>query len=270
MRNGNPSFSHSVVPPTLPDRRVVANARMHLLGLDLDALTMQETIDRCRDLAHAGGTHQHVVLNAAKVVAAQSDDTLRSIINTCDVINADGQAVVWAGRFLGHRVPERVAGIDLFLELVRVAADDGDPIFLLGAEQSVVDRTARVLRERHPRLQIAGIRNGFWSDDDEVISQVRAAKPTYLFLAIPSPRKEFWLNAKLEALGVPFAMGVGGSFDVVAGKTRRAPKLMQRMGLEWSWRLLQEPRRMFKRYWNGNRDFIKLVISERQRLRAKR
>ncbi len=243
----------------------IEGQRIDFMGVPLDALTMQETVDRCRALAKGPRPTQHVVLNAAKVVTIQNDSRLKDIISSCAVVNADGMAVVWAARLLGHQVPERVTGIDLFEELVAAATADGDSIFLLGADEAVVTKTAEVLRDRHPNLKIAGTRNGFWKDDAEVISMVRAAAPNYLFLAIPSPRKEYWLNTNLEALGVPFVMGVGGTFDVIAGKTSRAPKVLQKTGLEWTWRLIQEPRRMFMRYWKGNTAFIKLVLAERKK-----
>jgi N-acetylglucosaminyldiphosphoundecaprenol N-acetyl-beta-D-mannosaminyltransferase len=242
--------------------------RVQFMGVPLDALTMDETVNRCRELAHHAKPTQHVVLNAAKMVTLQSDDRLRTIIKSCGLVNADGMAVVWAARLLGLAVPERVAGIDLFVKLVEAAATDGDSVYFLGAEEAVVQTVARVLKEKHPTLQIAGLHNGFWTDDSELIAAVREAKPTYLFLAIPSPRKEYWLNQHLEALGVPFVMGVGGSFDVVAGKTSRAPIILQKTGLEWTWRLIQEPRRMFKRYLKGNTAFIKLVLQERKKLKG--
>jgi N-acetylglucosaminyldiphosphoundecaprenol N-acetyl-beta-D-mannosaminyltransferase len=245
------------------DLSVVSN-RIHVLGSPLDALSMAETLEKCRELAHGGGIHQHVVLNAAKVVALQTDERLRSIIASCSLINADGMGVVWGARFLGHRVPERVAGIDLFVELVAAAAQDGDSVYFLGAEQAVVEKVVEVLTTKHPTLRVAGHHHGFWTDTNALISEIRKASPTYLFLAIPSPRKEYWLNEHLFSLRVPFVMGVGGSFDVVAGKTSRAPKILQKTGLEWTWRLIQEPRRMFKRYLVGNTAFIRLVLQERK------
>jgi N-acetylglucosaminyldiphosphoundecaprenol N-acetyl-beta-D-mannosaminyltransferase len=154
------------------------------------------------------------------------------------------------------------------VKLVQAAASDGDSVFFLGAEESVVRKVEEVMKHKHPTLRVAGVHNGFWTDDSLLIAEIRAVNPTYLFLAIPSPRKEYWLNQHLETLGVPFVMGVGGSFDVVAGKTSRAPLLLQKTGLEWTWRLIQEPRRMFKRYLKGNTAFIKLVIQERKKLRA--
>ncbi len=236
--------------------------RIELFGVPVDALTMDETVARVRELVKLGGPNQHVVLNAAKIVAIQRDPELAAIVRRSALVNADGASVVWAGRLVGTPLPERVAGIDLFERLVATAAEDGHSIYLLGATDDVVERVVKVLRARHPLLRIAGYHHGYWGDDDEMLEIVRAAKPHYLFLAIPSPRKEYWLSVHLDRLGVPFVMGVGGSFDVVAGFTRRAPRILQRIGLEWFWRLAQEPRRMWKRYVVGNTQFVMLTWRE--------
>lgn len=236
--------------------------RVRLFGVDVDALTLEETVDRAVGLAQAGRPVQHVVLNAAKVVAMERDPALRAVISSCDLVNADGMSVVWASRLLGAPLPERVTGIDLFERLVARAAEEGLSVFFLGARADVVEEVAVRLSHRHPALRIAGIRDGYWADDDEVIAAVRDARPDLLFLAVPSPRKEFWLAEHLAALGVPFVMGVGGSFDVIAGRTSRAPRWAQRAGLEWAYRLAQEPRRMWRRYLVGNAAFLRLVARE--------
>jgi len=246
-----------------PPRRTV-----ELFGVPVDGLTMDETVAAARRLVRTGTPHQHVVLNAAKVVAIERDPALRAVIAGCDLVNADGTSIVWASRFLGRPLPERVAGIDLFLRLVEAAAADGTSVYLLGATQEVVDASVEILIDWFPGLRVAGHRNGFWDDDQEVVAAIRSAQPDYLFLAIPSPRKEFWLSEHLEALGVPFVMGVGGSFDVVAGKVSRAPLILQRLGLEWTWRVGQEPRRMWKRYLVGNTAFVRMMLRERRRLRT--
>jgi len=241
---------------------------VELFGVPVDSLTIEETVVSARGLVQTGTPHQHVVLNAAKVVAMDRDPALRAVIAGCDLVNADGTSIVWASRFLGRPLPERVAGIDLFLRLIEAAATDGSPVYLLGATEEVLNAAVGVLVARFPALKVAGHRNGFWDDDQAVVAAIRAARPDYLFLAIPSPRKEFWLSEHLEALGVPFVMGVGGSFDVVAGKVSRAPRLLQRLGLEWTWRVVQEPRRMWKRYLVGNTAFVRMMLRERRGLRG--
>ena len=189
------------------------------------------------------------------------------MIRLCPVVNADGQSVVVASHVLRRPLPERVAGIDLFVELVKRSAQNGRSVYFLGARDDVLAEMVGRFRSQYPDLHVAGFHNGYWSDDSEVIEEVRAAQPDLLFLAIPSPRKEFWLAEHLPALGVPFAMGVGGSFDVLAGKVKRAPRWAQRIGCEWMYRLVQEPRRMWKRYLVGNSVFIWLTIKELWRTR---
>ncbi len=236
--------------------------RVELFGVSVDAVTLDQAVTTARELVEEGSPHQHVVLNAAKVVAMQDDPSLREVISSCSMINADGISIVLASRILRRRLPERVAGIDLFQHLLAAAEADGKGVYLLGARQTVLDDLVVELERRHPRLRIVGTHDGYWSDDAEVVAAVREAAPDYLFLAIPSPRKEFWLNDHLDDLGVPFVMGVGGSFDVLAGLVSRAPAWAQRIGMEWAWRLGQEPRRMWKRYLVGNSRFISLVARE--------
>ena len=236
--------------------------RVSLFRVDLDALTFDETVDRAFELADAPGSSQHVVLNAAKVVLISKDDRLRNIVAHCELVNADGQSVVWASRLLGRPLPERVAGIDLFNAIVERAAHTGHRLYFLGATDEVLTEMIGRLRDRYPTLVIAGQHNGYWSNDNEVIAAVQRARPHFLFLAIPSPRKEYWLSQHLDSLAVPFVMGVGGTFDVVAGKVRRAPRWVQRIGCEWVYRVVQEPRRMWKRYLQGNSAFLVLTARE--------
>ncbi|MGE3796043.1 MAG: WecB/TagA/CpsF family glycosyltransferase [Dehalococcoidia bacterium] len=239
-----------------------ADRRVDLFGLPVDALDAGATLDRAFEIADRGAPAQHVALNAAKVVLANRDESLREIIKGCDLVSADGSSVVWASRVLRKPLPERVTGIDLFAALLERAEETGHRVYFLGATQDVLDEMLSRLRMRHPRLQVAGARNGYWDDDDEVVGAVAAADADFLFLALPSPRKEFWLAEHLERLSVPFVMGVGGSFDVLAGKVQRAPRWVQKAGCEWVWRLGQEPGRMWKRYMVGNSRFVALTVSE--------
>jgi N-acetylglucosaminyldiphosphoundecaprenol N-acetyl-beta-D-mannosaminyltransferase len=235
---------------------------VHLFGVPVDALDMDETVAAVHALIACGRPHQHVCLNAAKVVELDRSDELAAAIASCDLINVDGQAVVWASKVLRRPVPERVAGCDLFERLLEEAAAHGLRVFLLGARDEVVHAVRDRAIEQFPGLRIVGARSGYWTPEEEadVVAEVAASNADLLFVAIPSPRKELFLEQHGEALGVPFRMGVGGSFDVFVGKTKRAPRWMQRTGLEWSYRLLQEPRRMFKRYLVGNTAFVLLTL----------
>jgi len=192
---------------------------------------------------------------------------LRSIVQGCELVSADGQSVVWASRLLGHPVPARVAGIDLMQELLGRSERKGLSVYFLGAKDEVLQRAVAGIRERYPELVIAGARDGYFDDSEgqAVADEVRAAKPDILFVAISSPKKEYWLGTHGREIGVPFIMGVGGSIDVMAGITRRAPRPLQRLGLEWAFRLAQEPGRLWRRYLTTNTRFVGLVLAERFR-----
>jgi N-acetylglucosaminyldiphosphoundecaprenol N-acetyl-beta-D-mannosaminyltransferase len=178
------------------------------------------------------------------------------------MVSPDGVAVVWASRLLGRPLSERVNGTDLMERLVEIAAEDGHSVFFLGARPEVVTATTATFKARHPDLIVAGYHHGYWKDDEDMVTQIRATRPDYLFVGIPSPKKEFWLQANLHELKVPVTMGVGGSFDVIAGRYRRAPRWAREGGLEWLWRLAQEPRRMWKRYLFGNSRFLAIILRE--------
>ena len=218
---------------------------------------MTQTLARCEELIQRREFAQHVAINAAKLVAFQRDPELRRIVEACELVTADGQPVVWASRLLGDPLPERVAGIDLMYELFALAEQRGFRVFILGAKTEVLAQARTKLLARHPRLQLVGARNGYFSDDEEraVAEEVRAASPDILFVAMSSPRKEYWLGRYARTIDVPFVMGVGGSIDVLAGITRRAPAPVRRLGLEWAYRLAQEPRRLWRRYAVTNVQF---------------
>ena len=239
--------------------------RVEMFGVPVDALSMRDTVAAVKGFVACGAPHQHVCLNAAKVVELSRTPELARVVSSCDLVSVDGQAVVWAGRVLGSEVPERVAGIDLFEELLAEAAATGLPVYFLGARDEVVRAVAEIAQERWPALQVAGLRDGYWNpeDEDAVVADIASSGAKLLFVALPSPRKEHFLERHGDSLGVPFRMGVGGSFDVLAGVTRRAPRWMQRAGLEWLYRLAQEPRRMFRRYLVGNTRFVLLTLRTR-------
>jgi N-acetylglucosaminyldiphosphoundecaprenol N-acetyl-beta-D-mannosaminyltransferase len=235
-----------------------------LFGVPIDNLTLGETLDRIEEMIRNGSTHQHVVVNVDKIVKLQTNSQLRDAILSCDLVNADGQPVVWASRILQHPIKERVAGVDLFENLVGRCALRGYRPYFLGARQEVVERAVHILKAKHPDLQVAGYRNGYWKPEEEraVVDDIRRTKPEILFVAMSSPKKELFLAAWKEELRVPFVMGVGGTFDVVAGLVRRAPHWMQALGFEWLFRLAQEPRRMWRRYLVEDMAFFGLVWRE--------
>ena len=178
------------------------------------------------------------------------------------LVTADGQAVVWASRLLGGRVRERVAGVDLMERLIAHAADRGYSVYFLGARREIVDTCVAIACERFPQLRVAGARDGYFTDEGAVIAEIRATAPDIVFLGFGTPAKEYFMRRRYRELGVPFVMGVGGSFDVYAGAIKRAPVWLQRAGLEWAFRVAQEPRRMWKRYLIGNSRFVVIVARE--------
>ncbi|MBV8033901.1 MAG: WecB/TagA/CpsF family glycosyltransferase [Pelomonas sp.] len=234
------------------------------MGCNVDNLSMEETLQVIDGFIRSGRPHQHVVVNVDKIVKAQHDEELRRIINDCALINADGMPVVWASRWLGKPLKERVAGVDLFEALMRRSAQTGWRVYLLGARDEVVQGVKDLYERKYPGLTVAGARDGYWQagEDEAVARQIADARPDILFVAISSPKKEQFLGRYQAMMKVPFAMGVGGTFDVAVGRVRRAPVWMQRSGLEWFYRFLQEPRRMFRRYFIEDMAFAGLLWRE--------
>ncbi|MFQ3599564.1 MAG: WecB/TagA/CpsF family glycosyltransferase [Chloroherpetonaceae bacterium] len=236
--------------------------RLEVMGVKIDNLSMEETLRLIEEKILEGTPVQHVVVNAAKVVEANKNPELKAIIESCEIINVDGQAVVWASRILGKPLKERVAGIDLMQALVERASQKKWGVYFFGAKQEVLDKVIARYQREFPTLRIAGVRNGYYKPEEEmtIAHEIAQSGAQILFVAISSPKKEIFLNKYLNIMNVPFVMGVGGSFDVVAGLTKRAPLWIQKLGLEWLFRFLQEPRRMWRRYIIGNAEFIWLVL----------
>ncbi|MGF7231327.1 WecB/TagA/CpsF family glycosyltransferase [Arachidicoccus sp.] len=235
---------------------------VEILDCPVHSLTMQQTLNIIKDAIEQKTQMHHVVVNAAKLVHMRKDEELRSSVLACDIINADGQSVVWAAKILGEHLPERVSGIDLMNNLVECAYQKSYKIFFLGAKEEVVKKVTEVYIQKYNPDIIAGYRNGYFNPDEaaDIASQIAASKADILFVAITSPKKEIFLNKYKGIINTPFIMGVGGSFDVVAGYVKRAPLWMQKRGLEWLFRVIQEPRRMWKRYLVTNTLFITAVI----------
>jgi N-acetylglucosaminyldiphosphoundecaprenol N-acetyl-beta-D-mannosaminyltransferase len=240
--------------------------KIDFLGIPIDALTMHETIVRVNEAIDEKKRINHVVINAGKVVLMQKDKELYNSVVSCDIINADGQSIVWAARFLGKKLPERVAGADLMQELVALSYRNKIKCFFFGAKEEVVRKVVDIYSQKYCPEIIAGYRNGYYTKQEEplIARQIADSGTQFLFVAITSPKKENFLFEYKEILkNVSFTMGVGGTFDVIAGVTRRAPKWMQNIGMEWFFRFLQEPGRMWRRYLIGNSKFIWLVIKEK-------
>ena len=248
------------MPSTSKDTaRAVRVARVPIHPVDLQA-----ALARVDQFIAERVPHYNIAINAAKVVEFHEDEALRKAIDDAHLLTADGQAVVWAARLFGRPLPARVAGADLMEALLPHAARHGYSVYLLGARDEIVRACVDKAQALYPSLRIAGYRNGYFRRDDEadVVAAVRAAAPDILFLGFGTPAKEYFMHHHHRALGVPFVMGVGGTFDVFAGRVARAPRWMQRAGLEWAFRLGQEPRRMWKRYLVGNTRFTWIIARE--------
>ncbi len=235
--------------------------RRDLFGVAVDALTMAQAVERCRATMERGDYLSIGVVNAAKIVTMQHDLQLRDAVAGCEMVLADGQSVVWASRVLRAPLPERVAGIDLFLELLAEAAQRGYRVYFLGARPDVLAAMRDEVVSRFPGLKIAGARDGYFqvADEPQVAEEIERSGADLLFVGMSSPRKELFLSRWGAATRARVVHGVGGSFDVLAGVTKRAPIWWQRIGLEWLYRLLQEPRRLGPRYLKTNLAFMMLV-----------
>lgn len=235
-----------------------------LLGCPIHAISMDETVSVIDCAIKRRTPIHHVVVNAAKLVKMKTDLQLKSAVIDCDLINADGQSLIWAARLLGMHLPERVAGIDLMDRLMLLAHARGYRVFFLGARPEVVQTVVSKYSERyHPDI-IAGYMDGYFNETAErgVARAIAESGADMLFVAMSSPKKEIFLKKYKDLIHTSFIMGVGGSFDVVAGKVKRAPVWMQKSGLEWFYRVLQEPMRMWKRYLVTNTLFIIRVFKE--------
>lgn len=238
--------------------------RMNIAGIGVDNLSESEVLAEIERLVKQGGSHYMAVVNASKMVMANRDELLRRIIAKADLVTADGMSVVWASRLAGRSIRERVTGIDMFEKLVARAAESDWSVYFLGAQEYSIQRLVETFTSRHADLKIAGYRNGYFtaSEEGEIASAIKQSGADLLFVAMGSPAQEQWISSHLERTGVKFALGVGGSFDHIAGLVPRAPLWMQRTGFEWLHRLWREPRRLWRRYLIGNASFIWLVAKQ--------
>lgn len=246
------------------------NPRVAILNTTIDVLTMSETIKLVEKYVQQKVPLHLIGVNADKINEANQNQRLSQIVNSCGVINADGASVIMASRFLKKPLPERVAGIDLMQNLIVLSQKKGYSIYLLGASQEVVEKTAETLQSKYPKLNIAGMHNGYFKQKDwsKISDKLKAVQPDFIFVGITSPLKEYLVEYLQDDGNNGVFMGVGGSFDVISGNIPRAPLWMQRMNLEWLFRVIQEPKRLFKRYFIGNWIFIKSVLQEKRNKRG--
>lgn len=236
--------------------------RIDLFGVPIAAVTLAEAVDLVERAADERRRLDIGVVNAAKIVNMQTDSELRNSVLGSDIIFADGMSLVWAARLQRKFLPERVAGIDLMYALLERGNETGLRVYCLGAEEWVSQEVAQRIKDEYPGVRLVGYRNGYFSEEEQagIADDVRKSGADVLFVAMSSPYKENFMARWADRMQVPVTHGVGGSFDVFAGKVTRAPRIMQDLGLEWLYRVMQEPRRLWRRYLHTNWVFIRMVV----------
>jgi N-acetylglucosaminyldiphosphoundecaprenol N-acetyl-beta-D-mannosaminyltransferase len=239
------------------------NPRVPILNARFDVLTLNQTVDAVFAMLRAPARGWLCTVNVAMLMHMREDRALQAYTDRAALVVADGQPLVWCARMFGGRLPERVAGIDLIDSLCRRAAAEGMGVYLLGSTSALLQKALGELRRRHPALQVDGA-DGYFDIGSAAGSAradaVRASGARLLLVGMGSPRQETFIAAHWDRLGVGMAIGVGGSFDVLAGARRRAHPWLRRAGLEWLVRLVQEPRRLLPRYLHSNTRFCWLLV----------
>ena len=231
-------------------------------GLTISTSTQRELIDYLgKYLPHGKRSMVISGVNAHAVVSLYKNSSFKEGLKRSSIINIDGMSVVMALRFLGYKVAERVACPDLFHDMLNLASVSGYGVYFVGAREDILHASMNKLQQRYPALNILGYRSGYFQEHEEqsVIDEIVSKKPQMLFLAMPSPKKENFALRFAQTADGCIMLGIGGVLDIEAGMISRAPKWMQNLGLEWLYRLLQEPKRMWKRYLLGNIEFIYIV-----------
>lgn len=237
IENQDPKRTVSGLSATIP--------KIKILGVQVHVVTMSQVLEIIKEMAASGFGHQVATVNPEFIMTAQKHVDFRSVLNNTSLSFADGIGVVWASWILGCRLPERIPGVEVVERISGLAAESGLRVFLLGAAPGIAEETGRRLKERYPGLIIAGTFAGSPKpeDDEEICRIVEKARPDFLFVAYGAPNQDLWIARNQPRLHVPVAMGVGGSFDFIVGKSLRAPKIFRALGLEWMHRLFHEPRR---------------------------
>jgi N-acetylglucosaminyldiphosphoundecaprenol N-acetyl-beta-D-mannosaminyltransferase len=236
-----------------PLRELEIRGRVDLGGVLIDQVDLGSAVDRIRGFLDSKRHNQIVTVNLDFVAISRRDDNFRETLNEADLAVADGMPLVWVSRLMGTPVPERITGNDLVDKCCRVAVQTKSSVFLLGAASGIADIAAKRLTERFPGLRVAGVYAPPFgpltdAENEKILHFIREARPDFLFVALGAPQQDIWIRANRDRLNVPVCMGVGGAFDLLAGVVMRAPSWMQHAGLEWLFRLGQEPGRLWRRY----------------------
>jgi N-acetylglucosaminyldiphosphoundecaprenol N-acetyl-beta-D-mannosaminyltransferase len=244
--------------------------KVNICGIQVDKYSFDEVVEQIINHALSKHPPEYVVTpNAQHIVTLQKDNLFREIYQNAFLTVPDGVPLLWASRLFNTPLSERVSGIDLFEQLCQNSAENGLKIFLLGGRPGAAEKAADTLKKKHPNIKIVGTYcppYGFESDQlelDKINSAILSAKPDILFVGLGAPKQEYWMYKNYQNLNVPVSLGIGVSFELVSGMVQRAPKFMQEIGLEWFFRLIVEPRRLWKRYVIGNTIFILLVLKQK-------
>ncbi len=216
---------------------------MKILGIRVDRVDMVEALCRVQKYIQSDKPHQIITVNAEILYRASQDPQLKEVIDQADLVTPDGSGVVWAAQKLGEPLPERVTGIDLMKEICKQAFHNKWRLYLLGGEPGVAEEAARGMREAFPGIEIVGCHHGYFGpeEEEEIVAAIAQAAPQVVFVALGAPKQDYFIAKYKERLGAAVLMGVGGSFDVMAGRIKRAPVFMQKLQLEWLWRLIRQP-----------------------------
>jgi len=241
--------------------------RFSVSGVNVDFISHEQTIQKIVLSFERNAPQIHRSdLNVSSFIESITNTNYRNLINCSDIINVDGMGLYWGLRILGYPIKDRIAGIDLMNDIISLCCERGKSIFFLGARDDVLKEMIDKLIVDYPGLKVAGYHNGyFWGREDSIVQIVNSCSPDVLFVGIKSPEKENFIANYRTVLDVKFVMGVGGAFDVMSGRIKRAPVFIQKLGMEWMYRLVQEPRRLWKRYFISNSLFIWFLIKEKFR-----
>ena len=217
--------------------------QVDILGIQVDNVTYEEALMRMEEFIVDGGPHQVVTVNPEFIMAARRDPHFARNLNEAHLALPDGQGLLWAARILGTPLKERVTGVDTLIRMAAVAAEKGYRVYLLGAAEGVADAAAQELSRRYPKLEVVGTYDGSpaLEEEEKILNMIRQARPHVLFVAYGAPQQDRWIARNLSRLGIPVAIGVGGAFDFISGRAGRAPRSLQRLGLEWLHRLFRQP-----------------------------
>ena len=219
-----------------------------ILGIPVDSITMKEAVEKIGAFIDEAGLHSVYTPNAEIMMAAQRDPVLKNILVNADLLTADGAGVVLASKLLGRRVPEKVSGVDLVMEVFKAYAKKGIRCFLFGAMPGVAEEAAENIRKDYSGVVIAGCRNGYFTDfdDEDIVNNINASEADILIVALGAPKQEKWIDSHRDRLKVKVCMGVGGTLNILSGMVQLSPDFFRRNGLEWLHRLYKEPRRFIR------------------------